>query len=175
MYKNVSGQKVAVFAWDNAAGSAKTGDAANISAQISKDGAACAATNDVAPTELDAADAPGVYIFDILQAETNADLIVITPVSSTTDIVLRPVIIYVTTKTGYALSAAGIDGILDEVFEGALTVRQGLRLFLSVLAGKSAGGGGVTITMRDNADSKNRITATVDANGNRTAMTLDGA
>jgi hypothetical protein len=67
------------------------------------------------------------------------------------------------------------NAMLDEIFEGTLTVLQGLRLFLSVLAGKSAGGGGATITMRDNADSKDRITATVDANGNRTAMTLDGS
>ena len=97
MFKNVASQKVAVFAWDNAAGAAKTGDAANISAQISKDGAATAATNDVAPTELDATDAPGIYIFDMTQAETNADLVVIAPVSSTSDIVLRPVIIYTQT------------------------------------------------------------------------------
>ena len=78
-------------------------------------------------------------------------------------------------KTGFALSAAGVDAILDEVVEGSLTFRQMLRLFTSVLAGKSAGGGTVTLTFRDNADSKDRITATVDASGNRTAMTLDGA
>jgi len=97
MFKNIGSQKVAVFAWDNAAGSAKTGDAANISAQISIDGAATAATDDVAPTELDSTDAPGIYIFDMTQAETNGDLIVISPVSSTSDIVLRPVIIYTQT------------------------------------------------------------------------------
>lgn len=77
-------------------------------------------------------------------------------------------------KTGYALSAAGVDAILDEVVEGSTTFRQMLRLFLSVLAGKSSGGGTVTLTFRDLADSKNRITATVDANGNRTAMVLNG-
>ena len=94
MFKNVDSQKVAVFAWDQSSGAAKTGDAAQISAQISKDGGACAATNDAAPTELDSTDAPGIYIFDMLQAETNADLVVITPVSSTTDITFRPLIIY---------------------------------------------------------------------------------
>jgi hypothetical protein len=77
-------------------------------------------------------------------------------------------------KTGYELSAAGVDAILDEVVEGTTTFRQMLRLFLSVLAGKSSGGGTVTLTFRDLADSKNRITATVDANGNRTTMVLDG-
>ncbi len=35
--------------------------------------------------------------------------------------------------------------------------------------------GTTTITFRDLADSNARITATVDANGNRTAVTLDGS
>ena len=112
MFKNVASQKVAVFAWDNSLGVEKTGDAANISAQISKDGAAPAATNDVAPTELDATDAPGVYLFDMLQAETNADLVVISPVSSTTDIVLRPVFIY--TKAVATAVGAIADAVWDE-------------------------------------------------------------
>ncbi len=77
MFKNVASQKIAVFAWDNAAGSEKTGDAVNITAQISIDGAATAATNDINPTELDAADAPGIYLFDMIQAETNGDLIIL--------------------------------------------------------------------------------------------------
>lgn len=79
-----------------------------------------------------------------------------------------------TDKTGYALSAAGIDSIHDEVIEGSLTSRQITRILLAVLAGKSTGGGTVTLVFRDAADSKPRITATVDANGNRTAMTVDG-
>lgn len=74
-----------------------------------------------------------------------------------------------------ALAADAVDEILDEVIEGTLTFRQALRLFVSSLAGKSAGGGTASITFRDIADAKPRITATVDANGNRTAVTLDGA
>ena len=70
--------------------------------------------------------------------------------------------------------AAIADGVWDEVAEGALTARQLLRLFLAVLGGKSAGGGTATITFRDNADGKDRVTATVDANGNRSAVSLDG-
>lgn len=67
------------------------------------------------------------------------------------------------------------DAVLDEVFEGSTTLRQALRVLYAVLAGKSSGGGTATITFRDIADSKDRITATVDANGNRTAITLDAA
>ncbi len=94
MYKNIASQKIAVAAWAGANSEWKTGDAANITAQISKDGGACAATNDVHPTELDAVDAKGIYIFDLTQAETNGDMIVLSPVSSTADITLKPVIIY---------------------------------------------------------------------------------
>ena len=94
MFKNVASQKLAVFAWDNASGAPKTGNAAQISAQLSKDGGATAATNDAAPTELDATDAKGIYIFDMTQAETNADLVILSAVSSTADIDLQPVIIY---------------------------------------------------------------------------------
>lgn len=73
-----------------------------------------------------------------------------------------------------ALAADAVDEILDEVVEGTLTLRQILRIALSVLGGISNGGGGTTLNFRDVADSKNRVQATVDANGNRTAVTLDG-
>jgi len=121
MFKNVASQKLSVFAWDTISNVAKTGDAANISAQISKDGGACAATNDVVPTELDATDAPGVYIFDMLQEETNANMIIVTAVSSTENIILRPVVIYtnrlasVGTNSGIALDLM-VDRIYTRLF-----------------------------------------------------------
>jgi hypothetical protein len=109
MFKNVESQKVVVYAWDSGSNEPKTGDAAQITAQISKDGGASVATNDVNPTELDAVDHPGVYIFDMLQAETNADLVVITPDSSTASIVFRPSVIY--TKS----TDAGVAGAVWDV------------------------------------------------------------
>ena len=72
------------------------------------------------------------------------------------------------------LAADAVDEILDEVVEGTLTLRQAIRLLLAGMAGKSTGGGTTTLTFRDVADLKARITATVDANGNRTAITRDG-
>ena len=159
MYKNIASQKVAVFAWDSVADAPKTGDAANITAQISKDGGACAASDDANPTELDATNAKGIYLFDLLQAETNCDLFVLSAVSSTENIVLDPVFIYTVVKT----------------IEGSLTDEEIKRIILSALGGKSSGGGTTTIKFRDLADSKDRITATVDSNGNRTEVTLDGS
>ena len=52
----------------------KTGDRLNITAQISKDGGASAPLNQTNPAELDATNQPGIYVFDLTQAETNADL-----------------------------------------------------------------------------------------------------
>jgi len=78
-----------------------------------------------------------------------------------------------TDKAGFSLSAAGIDGIWDEVIEGALTGRQTLRLNLAALCGKSSGGGTATITFRDTGDGTDRIVATVTAVGNRTGVVLD--
>jgi hypothetical protein len=77
-------------------------------------------------------------------------------------------------KSGYALSSAGVDAVQDDIIEGSLTSRHIQRLLLAGLAGKTAGGGTTTLTFQDEADTKPRITATVDVDRNRTAMTLDG-
>ncbi len=67
------------------------------------------------------------------------------------------------------------DAIWDEVLESTLTGRQFMRIMLATLAGESTGGGTGTIAFRDMADAKNRISATVDSNRNRTSVTLDGS
>lgn len=66
-----------------------------------------------------------------------------------------------------------VAGILDEVVDGSTTMRQLLRGFASTLLGKASGLGTTTAIYRDLADTKARITATVDADGNRTAVTRD--
>jgi hypothetical protein len=58
--------------------------------------------------------------------------------------------------------------------EASLTVRQALRLIAAAAAAKVSGAGTTTVTIRNAvADSKNRIVATVDADGNRSAITYD--
>lgn len=79
---------------------------------------------------------------------------------------------------GVVLKAAGlaadaVDEILDEEVDNdgtAITLRGAMKLILAVLAGKSSGGGTATVVFRDINDAKNRISATVDADGNRTAV-----
>ena len=74
-----------------------------------------------------------------------------------------------------ALNDISVADIIAGVADGSYDLQEMLRVIFSVCAGKSAGGGTATLTFRDSADSKNRVSATVDANGNRTAMTLDAS
>lgn len=69
------------------------------------------------------------------------------------------------------------DALLDLAagVETNRTLRQALRLILAAAAGKVSGAAGTTVTIRDTNDSKDRIVATVDSSGNRSAVTLDGS
>lgn len=70
---------------------------------------------------------------------------------------------------------ANADALLDRSagIETGWTLRQGLRVMLAVLAGKVSGAATTTATFRNPPDDKNRVVATVDANGNRSAVTYD--
>ena len=67
-----------------------------------------------------------------------------------------------------------VTAILAATVESTLDVKEVLRIVLAALAGKVSGGGTPTIKFRDAADALDRITATVDANGNRTSISLNG-
>lgn len=75
-----------------------------------------------------------------------------------------------------ALQTAFVDAmpaaLLDRVagVETGMTVRQAMRVMAAVLAGKSTNDGQ---KFRNIADTKDRVSATVDSNGNRTAIVLD--
>ena len=58
--------------------------------------------------------------------------------------------------------------------ETGLTLREALRLIAAASAGKLSGAATTTVVVRNAvADSKDRITATVDTSGNRSAVTVD--
>lgn len=72
-----------------------------------------------------------------------------------------------------AENAAGLLDLAAGV-ETGLTLRQALRLITAALAGKISGASTTTVVIRNAvADSKPRITATVDTYGNRSAITVD--
>lgn len=72
---------------------------------------------------------------------------------------------------------ANADALLDRAagVETSWTLRQAMRILLAASAGKVSGAGGTTVAIRDMADSKDRISATVDASGNRSAVTRDAS
>jgi hypothetical protein len=75
---------------------------------------------------------------------------------------------------GATSRAAIADAVWDEE-DGVdgLTLREFVRGASAALLAKMSGGGSGTEVFRNVTDTKNRITATVDDNGNRTAVTLD--
>jgi hypothetical protein len=66
-----------------------------------------------------------------------------------------------------------VAAMLAGVYEGTNTLQDFMRLTAAVLLNKCAGGGTSNITFRDDADTKDRITVTVDANGNRSVIVKD--
>ena len=87
MQKNTAGQKWVVYAWDTTTLAPKTGDSANITANLRIDGAGANAVDDTNPTELE----DGYYVFDITQVESNGDLLLIAPASVTGSVQVRGV------------------------------------------------------------------------------------
>lgn len=115
MIKNTAGQKWIVFAFDTATGLPKTGDRLNITANLRLDGGAANPIDDTNPAELEG----GYYAFDLTEAETNGDLIVICPSSVTENIQVIGVPGAVWTEpTGgvaTALNLATVDTVVDAI------------------------------------------------------------
>lgn len=88
MFKNVASQKLVVFAFDSTTNTPKTGDAANITAYVSKDYGSVTVLGDTSATEMDSTNAKGYYLFDLTQAESNADTLLFSAKSSTSNIVV---------------------------------------------------------------------------------------
>lgn len=72
--------------------------------------------------------------------------------------------IKITGKSSDILAAGDIDGF---------NLEEAMKICLSALGAKVSGAGTTTITFRAADDSKDRITATVDTDGNRSSITLD--
>ena len=80
---------------------------------------------------------------------------------------------------GVAISSATRDAIATSLLDLAAgveanrTVRAALKLILAAAAGKLSGAATTTVAIRDTNDTVDRITATVDADGNRTAVSYN--
>lgn len=65
------------------------------------------------------------------------------------------------------------DQVWAEVIDSVFTAQEIMRLVASAAAAKLSGAATTTISIRDLGDTKDRVVATVDSDGNRTAVTLD--
>ena len=110
MQKNTASQKIMLFAFTPADGLPKTGDAANITAYVSKDFGAVTVLGDTTATEMDATNAKGWYLFDLTQGETNGDELLFTGKSSTGGVSLvgRPVATVPAKFTTLVIDSAGL-------------------------------------------------------------------
>lgn len=80
---------VEFMAWDTAASSGKTGDSANFTLKVIKDGTSGAATNSA--SEVDSTNCPGLYKLVLTASEMTANVICVHGKSATANIVLIPV------------------------------------------------------------------------------------
>jgi hypothetical protein len=107
MQKNVASQKLYVYVFAAATNLPITGDAANLTAYVAKDFGALTVLGDTSATEVDATNAKGYYVFDLTQAETNADTLLFSCKSTTggADCECKPDVVYTTPIAG-AIPAA---------------------------------------------------------------------
>jgi len=112
MFKNTASQKIAVFAFDATTGLPKSGDAANITAYVSKDWGTVTVLGDTSATEMDATNAKGWYLFDLTQAETNADALLFSGKSSTSNISVVGCLVF-TTPANFSAFSVDSSGRVD--------------------------------------------------------------
>lgn len=174
---------VEVDVYDATTGAPKTGlGTSDLTLYVSIDDGALTAIADTTSTELSATNAPGTYLFSLSAAETNGYKILITGKSATANcFVIRQ-----THYTQVDLGSTGLDAVLVEsgiVASASLVndsdtqltsinARQALALLQAALAGVLSGAAGTSVLLNGAAGSTHRITATVDADGNRTAVVL---
>ncbi len=124
------------------------------------DGVALAATDsahtDNGIIEVDATNSPGLYRVDW-------------PDAAFADGVAQ---VFLSLKYSSSIFTEVMAIDIDPLIDGTLTREQVMKILLAEAAG-ILNRSGTTVTMRDQADSKNVITATVDDNGNRSDFTLD--
>lgn len=174
MLKNTASQKFIIFAFDSTTNLPKTGDAANITAYVSKDFGSVTVLGDTSATEMDSTNAKGFYLFDATQAETNADVLLVSAKSSTSNIVAvgAPAVIFTNPTSGVASPVNILTTALTESYgaDGAApTLSQAIFLILQQLTEFSISG--TTWTTKKLDGSTTAATFTLNDGTNPTSMT----
>lgn len=77
--------------------------------------------------------------------------------------------------SGAPTASQNAEAVWGQSLENGLSAQEIIKLLASLVAAKTSGGGSSTVVFRDLADTKNRIVATVDSNGNRSNVTIDAS
>ena len=110
-----------------------------------------------------------IYTGSLLRVDDNLPIFIPTIGSFSTQVFnIQPITTIVESTSN--LTAAGV---WSEVLEGSMTAEGMMRIFMSILAGKASGLDTLNPVFRDMLDTKDRVTAVTDANGNRPSVTLD--
>lgn len=182
-------------AWDSSANAPKTGDVANHTIRLIRDGTEATPTN--APAEVDATNAKGEYRLTLTAGEMAVDFITVCGVSSTANVNIIPVkittehgvlptvqqgnagaVVTSGTSTGQIDVSGGKVGVASDgmdavAVEAGLNLRQAIAIIASACAGVLAGAATTSITIAAaGVPGTNRVTATCDSSGNRTAVSL---
>lgn len=152
MNKNVASQKLIVYVYDSTTNLPKTGDAANLTAYVSKDYGSVTVLGDTSATEMDATNGKGYYLFDLTQAETNADVLLFSCKSTTANMVPlgMPAVVY-TVPANFTKLVIDASGLADANAvkvgpTGAGTAQTARDIGLSVLLSSGTGTGQLSIT-----------------------------
>jgi hypothetical protein len=113
------------------------------------------------------------YIIEIVGANHNIGDV--TEFDGSYSMVLNNAAGLIVTQVNVMMAAPTAAEVWQNPVEGATTAEEALRIILAALANKATGGGTGTIAFRDIADTKDRLVLTVDAEGNRSVATQDGA
>lgn len=165
-----------VLDWKSATAPAMTGDAyarlgtpagVSVSADVAAVKAQTAAIEVDTGTDIPAAVAA---LHNLSAAQVNAEVDTALADAGVTTTVTGRIDAAISTR-----STLTADQVWAYVVEGSYTALQFIRLITAALTGKLSGAATTTVTIRDASDTKARITATVDADGNRSSVTLDGS
>lgn len=166
MQKNVAGQKLVILAIDTATNSPKTGDAANLTAYVSKDDGSVTVLGDTSASEMDATNAQGLYSFDLTQGETNANKLVFSGKSSTSGVKLVPQIVFTVPPNFQATSitsAGAVSATESDVLQSTTIATLASQIEFTLTAGSADDKAydGCIVVVTDASTSTQKATAPV--------------
>jgi hypothetical protein len=164
--KNTAGQKLMVFAFTTADNTPKTGDAANITAYVDKDYGGVNVLGDTSATEKDSTNAKGYYLFDLTQAETNAEVLQFSAKSATSGVMVIavPATVFTTTANWSTLTQTQVTGGAYDVTNASCLIHLAADQAVNAtkVGGQTASASG-TITFNAQVGSDYKLT--VDSGG----------